>query len=453
MYNFILLIILIFIAIKKSKFSYLSPIAIFVAGLMIMYVLRPIYILSYKKWGASILDIYNINGYESLLFQSLLISSAYITVIFIILLVFLQSFKFNKQKSFYYGFETSKIVNRTYYILLIFSISAFLIPFIRGLSIEAFLQLLAVRSLMFKEFYGEFGNYINLFIYMFYSVAILKIAQNIQKGRRIGHIVFIVVILLMLLGGRSNVLFFFISVGLLKNYMSKPINTSVIFLSMIGFILFTIVYRVATRDIYFRGNVDKDFSEVMSENLINSFGFIVGGPDFAQLDALMEIVEDERLESGYLYGSTIIACLASPIPRAIWPEKPKGAMSEFTKLYYPRHFKRANGGEFISSWLGECIMSFGFIGVLIAGISVSWFCIYIEKGLVHSNSLYSFVIFCILVPRPFNIAKSDLFNNFINIGQTTLIPILIMIYFNIFLRNYIKKKRAQSGVIPSKCKT
>ena len=104
-------------------------------------------------------------------------------------------------------------------------------------------------------------------------------------------------------------------------------------------------------------------------------------------------------------------------------------MTYFTEKYYPSHFYATQGGELIVSWLVECILNFGFLGILVASLSMAAFSYAVEEGIRKSRTVYDLALFCIIVPRPFNIIKSDLFNNFINLVKISLIPLYLRIRF------------------------
>lgn len=427
-FNFILLFGLLVHSIIRSPLSIFSPIALSAIGLIIMYVLRPLYIIQNNQWGASPFDLRSLDGNTLLFKQSLIVTFLFILIFSFSLFIYLRFSKFRK-KDILFSLTISRIINRFFLYFISISFLFLLLPFMLGYSLNQYLALLATRGIMLKTFYGQFGGFLDIFVFMSSSLALLKIGQNIILGKPYLLISLLVIILLMFLGGRSNILFFILSIGAIKVFIQGKFKQIYFFYLFLFVIIFGVGYRVLTRDIYFLGNRDRVVSEVLYDSFINSHEFLVGGFDFVQIDALMTVIDDSRLESGFLYGSTILSCLTSPIPRALWTNKPKGAMSYFTEKYYPNHFENTNGGELIVSWLVENILNFGYFGIFSSSLSMVFFIIFIENGIRNSNNIYQIVFFSVLLPRPFNIIKSDIFNNFINIIKLIIFPLYFIIKF------------------------
>ena len=428
LYNFIVLSVLLYIAVEKSIISIFSPAAISAIGLIIMYVLRPIYILQTGFWGGTPLLVKSVNGHTGLFTEAMLVSALFISIFSFPLILFLLKHK-PERKKIAITPRFIRATNQINSILLFSSLIILSIPFLRGYTLSGYLQLLSTRSIMFKTFFGDFGAFVEVFFFLYTSSAIVKIVNDLVCKKSIVLTIVLVVLVLMLLGGRSNILFFLISVGGAKIYLSKKLNTSYIIYFGIAVFIFGISYRVLTRDLYFQNNQGKEASEVLLETLSKPHEFLVGGFDFVQTDALMTVIADERLQKNHLYGSTIVACLTSPIPRVMWPDKPKGAMTYFTKVYYPSHFTHTEGGELVASWLVESILNFGYFGIIFAGLTMLYFVYVVEKGLSKCRSTLDLAILCIVTPRPFNIMKSDLFNNFMAIVKVLFIPVLLKFRF------------------------
>ncbi|MCE7071011.1 hypothetical protein LZG74_11900 [Dyadobacter sp. CY327] len=428
LYNFIVLSILLYIAIEKSIISVFSPAAISAFGLIVMYVLRPIYILQTGLWGGAPMLLKSLSGQIGLFNEAMLVSAFFVSAFSFPLIIFLLNHKGVKQNisaSKKFIRATEKINKSLFFI----SFLILAIPFLRGYTIDGYLALLSTRSIMFKTFFGGFGSFVEVFFFLYTSTAVIKIINDMVENKSIIVSTVLVVLVLMLLGGRSNILFFLISIGGAKVYLSKKFNKSYLIYFGFAVFLFGISYRVLTRDLYFQNNKGKDASEVLLETLSRPHEFLVGGFDFVQIDALMTVVSDSRLQKNYLFGSTILACITSPIPRVVWPEKPKGAMTYFTKLYYPGHFEHTEGGELVASWLVEAILNFGSFGILFGGLTMFYFVYLIEKGLGKCGSTLDLAILCIVTPRPFNILKSDLFNNFMAIVKVLFIPFVLKMMF------------------------
>ena len=64
----------------------------------------------------------------------------------------------------------------------------------------------------------------------------------------------------------------------------------------------------------------------------------------------------------YRYGSTIVKVLFIPIPRSMYPQKPRSLVDEYTSIYYPAF--RAAGNSYVPNLYTDAFWNFGFIGGL-----------------------------------------------------------------------------------------
>jgi hypothetical protein len=98
-----------------------------------------------------------------------------------------------------------------------------------------------------------------------------------------------------------------------------------------------------------------DRPSITPTNLISE-QFGAGSNQFAPLAGLVQTIPAQQ---DYLLGSSYLEALYFPIPRAVWPEKPQGAIPQVIG-----RFSDASNGESFLEY-GEMYANFGVIGVIL----------------------------------------------------------------------------------------
>ena len=98
-----------------------------------------------------------------------------------------------------------------------------------------------------------------------------------------------------------------------------------------------------------------DHPQITPSNLVSE-QFGAGTNQFAPLAGLAETVPAQQ---DYLFGSSYLEALYFPIPRAVWPDKPQGAIVMVIGTFSDP----ANGESFLE--YGEMYANFGLLGVLL----------------------------------------------------------------------------------------
>lgn len=79
----------------------------------------------------------------------------------------------------------------------------------------------------------------------------------------------------------------------------------------------------------------------------------------------------------YRYGQTLLVALLSPIPRAIWPEKPVGLGKELTRYmggYYGIFYEPTAGLSITPTLVGDFYANLGIAGILLGGFGLGLAC-------------------------------------------------------------------------------
>jgi len=160
-------------------------------------------------------------------------------------------------------------------------------------------------------------------------------------------------------------------------------------------------------------------------------GSIEFGAPFGNFNThiLLKRLYEPRLGETYLIGLTI------PIPRFIWPDKPRSITYEFRDAYFPQAARRgAIAGTAFSSIL-EAYINFGTAGVPIVYLFIALAVGLIEHARSHSRSL-SFAIFYLkLLPEAVTFHRSSL-------GMPLFWPLILAfvgLYSYIFLNSILQK--------------
>ena len=119
------------------------------------------------------------------------------------------------------------------------------------------------------------------------------------------------------------------------------------------------------------GHEDPRYEEAAS--LQSGYLESVAGP-FGAACLVMEIFPERE---PYRYGQTLLVAVLSPIPRAIWPDKPIGLGKELTRYlgtYYAAVYDTSKGLSITPTLVGDFYANLGFAGVLIGGLMVGIIC-------------------------------------------------------------------------------
>ncbi|SHG14837.1 oligosaccharide repeat unit polymerase [Marisediminitalea aggregata] len=425
---------------KRSRVWIFSPASLLSVGLFVMYVLRPVYIVRKNEWSVEFINKNTLYTSESEFFVASILSMVFVLVVLFPFI--LESFRNKKVENSdinirYLGNAILPGNVRLLCYVAFFALAlAFFSIIILRVGLINYYNSLGLRHVLLKDVFGPFAFYFMTLFFFLHSLLLVKVYNSLVLYRRIkSEDVFFILLMIVLyasLGGRSNILFLLINVFFIFLYINgsprKDLKIKLVLFFSFIFLFFGVLYRVVLRDVSFAENSNKNISDLLLEKTIGIFDFIVDGGDFVQFDALMTVLSRPNFD--LLYGKTILSCFTSFIPRAIWEGKPRGGMTEFTQTFFPEHYYHSLGGEYVVSWFVELILNFGYFGAIFVSLICGWFVYKVEK-MTRARLLPAIwiLVISILSVRFFNIAKADLFNNFMVFMQLAFIPLTFGVLF------------------------
>lgn len=135
------------------------------------------------------------------------------------------------------------------------------------------------------------------------------------------------------------------------------------------------------------------------------------------------------------FGNQLLGCFLFWVPRSIWPTKPIGSgafLSEEINL---------NWTNISCCYFAEGYINFGFLGILIFTIFISWFCASFDKTYWdinmpnNKNNCFFELIYFLLLGLTFFIMRGDLMSSFaFTLGF--IFSVLFIYYLLVFIRKY-----------------
>lgn len=127
-------------------------------------------------------------------------------------------------------------------------------------------------------------------------------------------------------------------------------------------------------------------------------------------------------------GVTLMAALTIPMPRQMWPDKPYGGAVMMRNLIRPGTYN-PNSGKPLSAYttgvVAEGILSFGQIGVIVAGIIIGIFLRLVNTLRIGISSPYDFAIWLVCYYRVLELQRSEFMGGIAN-ALYALVGLLIM---------------------------
>jgi hypothetical protein len=252
-------------------------------------------------------------------------------------------------------------------------------------SVTIVLILLAIVFLSFVEidlsFLGGAGNF-NYAFQLALAVFLVFSVQGMTKLKRI--MLYVILITTFAVGSfqsKREILYVFILIGffeaLYANFkISLNIKKALLGISSLGLIFMIFMVSSISRG-YGGFGVENPIdaieyvddylaSETIQKSLTNNFELAtVYGNTINPIDYALT----GQLEYGM--GSTFTKFLFIPIPRSVYPDKPKSMIDIYTSKFYPSF--RDKGGSLPVTIYGEVFYNFWFIGAILLVILFYWF--------------------------------------------------------------------------------
>ena len=195
---------------------------------------------------------------------------------------------------------------------------------------------------------------------------------------------------MLLTGNRVFILWNFGLPIVIMHYYKRRLSFS---LTLVGLVLAFVIVVVYTSSFRSPGSLKLDSSNIVSE--MTSF-YVT---QTAEALVVSDLVDRQAQILGFQYGRTLLAALANPIPRAIFPGKPATAGELYTRYFHPDIWR--SGVTYVGMpWLGELYLNGGALGVVFGMVvtGMLWRMIYvhfISKRSLIAYYEYAVSAFCL----------------------------------------------------------
>ena len=231
-------------------------------------------------------------------------------------------------------------------------------------------------------------------------------------------------------GTRSNLLFSNLLVlVLLYHRLRRPLPARTV-LQAVPLVIFALIaIRVLSRDIFFEQYRHLSAPELVFEKL-RGVTHTVLFEEVQSADAQLLALESPQTPPSPLWGETLLAAVALPIPRALYPAKPRGGNALFTRLYYPTRYYSTRV-EMTVSLLTELWLN-GRVAAVVVGFAVlGWLLTLVQQlGMTRRSSLME-CLYALVVWRFISLLRGDVFNWIVNV---TSMAVLLTVCFVLMAR-------------------
>lgn len=369
----------------------LSPLVVIPVALIVLYVFRPLYILSAGSWSAT--TIREARGVTPDVVATMAHASR---LVCLAVAMFIVGYLLQRAKHPLLPEQWREARERVRRSIGPLSFkgeaAAVLLGLTLGLAIYAYGSLIAeagglsayVSQLSVRSgfFFGR--SYLTTVALPLKVVVLSILAVVLLRGRleprlRLAAIALMLIVVFgdFLTGGRAAMLTgTLLPAVLLVHYLRRPLRlAAVLGLVLIALLMF-IVVRVITRDAVYQGAEGRGTVALIQDAVLNVPKTTVGGQDAIPYDSLLVLIEADARGTPLQWGSTYLPIFTYPIPRAVWPEKPLGGGNAwFTQKYFPVFYGKQKIETSISL-IGESLVNFGLAGVALVmlafGFALSW---------------------------------------------------------------------------------
>jgi oligosaccharide repeat unit polymerase len=212
----------------------------------------------------------------------------------------------------------------------------------------------------------------------------------------------------LLTGGRAGLLLgTLLPVVLLRHYLQRPLRLGLV-LPLVAVALVAFVgVRAVTRD----SVIEHDSrTTALSDALRSLPRTTVGGREAIEYDSLMTLVGDPSPH--FQEGRTYLAILTFPIPRALWHGKPAGGGDTwFTETYFPDYYNAGGHTETSVSFIGESYANFGPAGIVVASLILGMFVAALYARLLRARTPRNVLLYSVLIGYVVTLFRGDAFHS------------------------------------------
>ncbi len=135
----------------------------------------------------------------------------------------------------------------------------------------------------------------------------------------------------------------------------------------------------------------------------------------------------ENYRGSYYYGETLLAVLASPIPRDIWENKPLGGGPTWTNIIFPGSYTLGykNITSYTTGFPFEMYLNFGWFGSFLGAIPITLMIVYIQRKYLSRKNIYSSLIYAVGLFVILSLFNGEIFGTLTK-GVFLITPLLIL---------------------------
>lgn len=282
--------------------------------------------------------------------------------------------------------------------------------------IGAYIDALSQRS---GFFFGR--GYLNLAALPLKVVTLLLFCHAISAGRvdggrrvLLGGLIFAVLVGDFLSGGRAAILTgTMLPLLVVFHYVRRRLpGTTLAVFALIALLMFVSI-RVLTRDAVYAGESQgsANTGALVVEAVRHLPDTTVGGQEAIPFDSLLFLQVQARHGLNIQHGRTYLPIFTFPVPRSLWPEKPLGGGNAwFTSTFFPK-FYGPQKTETSISMIGEAFANFGRVGVPIVLFLFGLLLAAARWGLGRVTTPRGMVMYAVTVGYSINVVRGDAFQS------------------------------------------
>jgi len=272
-------------------------------------------------------------------------------------------------------------------------------------------------SLRSGLFYGR--GYLALVTIPLKVAALCLVAVMLVQHRRLsvsqkwflGGLVLVVTIGDFLSGGRAAlILGTLLPVTVLVHYLRRPLAARTLVFVLAGAVVLFVGSRVVTRDAVYEGR-QQSRAALVQQALLHLPASTVGSHEAIPFDSLVTLVDASNAGAPLQLGRTYLPILSFLVPRAVWHGKPVGgANAWFTRTYYPDYYG-PDRIETSVSMIGELYANFGAAGIVVGCFLFGFVASLLYRRLLATSSLRYVLLYALLLGYVFTLVRGDAYHS------------------------------------------
>jgi hypothetical protein len=258
---------------------------------------------------------------------------------------------------------------------------------------------------------------------------------------------------LLVSGARSiAILGLAIPAALLIYFLIWRFPGRVIAAGLVALVALAVVIRVTVREPSYAEPAPAASSEAVDPWIVRDLDPVLGGTEAAGLDGLV-LARTEYLPTfGVDPALSAKAFVGAPVPRSIWPDKPRSAMDTFTERLNPVRYSLGQVGQG-TSLAGELTMNWGPIGMFAGFVLFAVYLCFLGELASGTAGVLGVLVATALLPRVASAMWGDSFNStWGGIALVLMILLAVAIGHGLARRpsaaGSAKRRRMPRGLLP-----